>query len=81
MNTNWLPGPCHGLVWPQGMALIDGSMTVTAAAQLWERCAEGVTIGQFLEALAQTAGTTLLSLPGVRRGAGLRAGDPHRRPG
>ena len=34
-----------------------------AAASLWNRCRDGITMGQFLEALAQISGASLLSLP------------------
>lgn len=63
MTVYWLPGEHHGLVWPGGMAMIDGGLARGLAVDLWQRCRDGVDMGQFLEALAKCAGSSLLSLP------------------
>ena len=59
----WQQGEAHGLVWDQGLALVSDEIGVDAAASLWNRCRDGITMGQFLEALAQISGASLLSLP------------------
>ena len=59
----WQQGEAHGLVWDQGLALVSDEIGVDAAASLWNRCRDGLTMGQFLEALAQISGASLLSLP------------------
>ena len=48
----WQQGEAHGLVWDQGLALVSDEIGVDAAASLWNRCRDGLTMGQFLEALA-----------------------------
>lgn len=63
MTVFWQPGEAHGLVWDQGLALVSGEIDVARATNLWSRCREGVSMGQFLEALAQISGSGLLSLP------------------
>ncbi len=63
MMVNWIPGGSHGLVWEQGLALVSGELTITAAVELWQRCATGVTMGGFLETLAKLSGASLLELP------------------
>ena len=59
----WQQGEAHGLVWDQGLALVSDEIGVDAAASLWNRCRDGLTMSQFLEALAQISGASLLSLP------------------
>ena len=59
----WQQGEAHGLVWDQGLALVSDEIGVDAATSLWNRCRDGLTMGQFLEALAQISGASLLSLP------------------
>lgn len=59
----WQQGEAHGLVWDQGLALVSDEIGVDAATSLWNRCRDGLTMSQFLEALAQISGASLLSLP------------------
>ena len=51
----WQQGEAHGLVWDQGLALVSDEIGVDAATSLWNRCRDGLTMSQFLEALAQTS--------------------------
>ncbi len=63
VRAYWTPGRSHGLVWSQGVALVEASMPIEAAVELWERCQQGVSMGEFLEALSTCSGAGLLTLP------------------
>ncbi len=58
-----LPGDHHAIVWPGGVALLDGSVPASVAARLWGRMRTAPELGAFLQALAEASGSGLLDLP------------------
>lgn len=63
MTTRWAPGACKLLAWDQGLALLDGRVNDEQAEALWLAVQREAKLGVFLQALMETTGAGLLSLP------------------
>lgn len=72
--SEWYAGSLHGLVWPDGFALIDGGVPLPAVTELWQAAPNS--LGDFLATLSRVSGGDVRRLPrftaAVRAGAGWR---------
>ncbi len=68
----WGPGAGRAMVWADGMALVEDTITDSATVALWNSLQRATGVGQFLEALSAATGASLLALPGF--GVVLRSG-------
>lgn len=64
MNLTWNQGDHHGLVWPRGAALLDGSVEPAAVNAVHARLGDGVALTEFFTMLSEETGRSLLELPG-----------------
>ena len=62
-SVAWTPGGHHGLVWPGGLALVDGAVALDAAIATWRRLADGGDLADFFAAVGEATGRDLLHLP------------------
>lgn len=62
-HTRWTAGTHHGLVWPQGAALLDERLDASVAEAVWERLSNGVDLARFFAVLMEECGCTVLDLP------------------
>jgi len=72
--VRWQDGGDHGLVWPGGMAMIDGSLDPAIAVRMWVLLHQGADLPGFLEGLGAASAAGLLGLPDfviVLRASGL----------
>ena len=72
VEVTWIAGDDHGLVWPDGLALVDGDLELSVAEQLWSVMSDGSDLAGFLEGLSTACGG-LLAIPGFA--IGLRLSD------
>jgi hypothetical protein len=63
----WVLGSHHGLVWPTGIALVDGVLGYDVAEQLWHALVDGADLADFLDRLSAACGG-LLAIPGFAIG-------------
>lgn len=63
MTRQWVPGSNHGLVWPDGVAVLPGDLDPGAITTLWERLQDVAELPAFLEALGETLHASVLALP------------------
>ncbi|WP_067441352.1 FHA domain-containing protein [Nocardioides jensenii] len=77
MTAQWVPGDDHGLIWPAGVALLDGSVGLDTVTRLWERISHVEQLGEFLTALSETLGSGLLGLPAFAVGVGVAEDEGH----
>ena len=64
MRRVWTQGAHHGLIWPQGLALVDGSVPLHLVSDLWEGFAGDLpALPDFLERLSTETRSSPLSLP------------------
>lgn len=73
-EVTWISGDDHGLVWPDGLALVDGRLELSVAEQLWSGMSAGSDLAGFLDGLSSACGG-LLAIPdfaiGLRSTAGV----------
>lgn len=63
MPSRWTAGSDHGLVWPGGLAVVDGGCEQSAVDALWEAVTQRSDLRHFVETLAQCCHGGLLGLP------------------
>ena len=73
--ASWEQGPHHGVVWPDGLALIDSSVEADAIGRIWERLNEVDTLERFLAVLQDTVQVAVTDLPGFAVALASTAGD------
>ena len=59
----WRPGSDHGVVWSGGLAILDSTLPVAIANQLWQNLQAGADLPAFFSALSAASGRELLDLP------------------
>lgn len=63
MTVLWEPGGRHGVVWPGGVALLDGSLTRETVDSIWRRIEEVDGLQSFILLLGEECGQMAFDLP------------------